>query len=216
MNDQVDLERLDRFLMSDATPDDCMGLSDLDGFMTGIAVGPDAIMPSEWLPRVWGGEAPVFESAEQAQEIVGAIMGRFNQIVRSLDGHPDDIEPIYWENPEKGIVIAGDWAEGFLEAIDMRREAWSPLLRDPKARVVLLPILALCGEAEGNPLLKVDVDPDILSAAPALIPTCVFAIRAFWRGGTSWGSPLPGSKVGRNDPCPCGSGRKYKRCCGSN
>jgi uncharacterized protein len=23
-------------------------------------------------------------------------------------------------------------------------------------------------------------------------------------------------KVGRNEPCPCGSGRKYKRCCGSN
>jgi preprotein translocase subunit SecA len=23
-------------------------------------------------------------------------------------------------------------------------------------------------------------------------------------------------KVGRNDPCPCGSGKKYKRCCGSN
>jgi uncharacterized protein YecA (UPF0149 family) len=22
------------------------------------------------------------------------------------------------------------------------------------------------------------------------------------------------SKVGRNDPCPCGSGRKYKKCCG--
>jgi uncharacterized protein YecA (UPF0149 family) len=22
-------------------------------------------------------------------------------------------------------------------------------------------------------------------------------------------------KVGRNDPCPCGSGRKYKKCCGS-
>jgi uncharacterized protein YecA (UPF0149 family) len=24
-----------------------------------------------------------------------------------------------------------------------------------------------------------------------------------------------GPKVGRNDPCPCGSGRKYKKCCGS-
>jgi preprotein translocase subunit SecA len=23
-----------------------------------------------------------------------------------------------------------------------------------------------------------------------------------------------GDKIGRNDPCPCGSGRKYKRCCG--
>ncbi|MEW6623620.1 MAG: SEC-C metal-binding domain-containing protein [Bacillota bacterium] len=21
-------------------------------------------------------------------------------------------------------------------------------------------------------------------------------------------------KVGRNDPCPCGSGKKYKKCCG--
>jgi len=26
----------------------------------------------------------------------------------------------------------------------------------------------------------------------------------------------PNDKVGRNDPCPCGSGKKYKRCCGSN
>ncbi|MBU4178438.1 MAG: SEC-C domain-containing protein, partial [Actinobacteria bacterium] len=23
-------------------------------------------------------------------------------------------------------------------------------------------------------------------------------------------------KVGRNDPCPCGSGNKYKKCCGAN
>ncbi|WP_300923614.1 SEC-C metal-binding domain-containing protein, partial [uncultured Desulfovibrio sp.] len=23
-----------------------------------------------------------------------------------------------------------------------------------------------------------------------------------------------GPKVGRNDPCPCGSGKKYKKCCG--
>ncbi len=24
----------------------------------------------------------------------------------------------------------------------------------------------------------------------------------------------PGKKIGRNDPCPCGSGKKYKKCCG--
>ena len=28
-------------------------------------------------------------------------------------------------------------------------------------------------------------------------------------------SPARSSKVGRNDPCPCGSGKKYKNCCGS-
>jgi hypothetical protein len=26
-------------------------------------------------------------------------------------------------------------------------------------------------------------------------------------------APLAGRKVGRNDPCPCGSGKKYKKCC---
>ena len=24
------------------------------------------------------------------------------------------------------------------------------------------------------------------------------------------------AKIGRNDPCPCGSGKKYKKCCGAN
>src|SRR5690349_11778488 len=45
----IDLEALDRFLMSDASPEDCMQLSDLDGFLTGIAIGPEPILPSEWL-----------------------------------------------------------------------------------------------------------------------------------------------------------------------
>ena len=26
--------------------------------------------------------------------------------------------------------------------------------------------------------------------------------------------PKPNANVGRNDPCPCGSGKKYKQCCG--
>ncbi|MBW2689835.1 MAG: SEC-C domain-containing protein, partial [Deltaproteobacteria bacterium] len=27
--------------------------------------------------------------------------------------------------------------------------------------------------------------------------------------------PVSVTKIGRNDPCPCGSGKKYKKCCGS-
>ena len=30
------------------------------------------------------------------------------------------------------------------------------------------------------------------------------------------GTIVKGHKVGRNDPCPCGSGKKYKKCCGKN
>ena len=37
-----------------------------------------------------------------------------------------------------------------------------------------------------------------------------------WRyfdGKQKKGVPVTSEKIGRNDPCPCGSGKKYKRCC---
>ena len=45
---------LDRFLMSDATPEECMDAM-LDGFFTALAIGPNLVMPSQWLSHVWGG-----------------------------------------------------------------------------------------------------------------------------------------------------------------
>ena len=128
----VDLEALDQFLMSDASPEDCMQLSDLDGFLTGIAIGPELVMPSEWLPAIWGGEEPVFEDEEQARTVLGAIMGRYNEILHALNTDPEAYEPVFWEGPD-GEVIAADWAEGFVDAIRLRPEAWRPLLEDPEA-----------------------------------------------------------------------------------
>jgi uncharacterized protein len=58
---------LDRFLMSDRSPPDSMMLSDLDGFLSGIAVGPELVLPSEWLPLVWDGEAPEFADESEAK-----------------------------------------------------------------------------------------------------------------------------------------------------
>jgi uncharacterized protein len=54
LDEPVDLGTLDDFLASDHTPDECMQLSELDGFLTGIAIGPRPIMPSVWLPLVPG------------------------------------------------------------------------------------------------------------------------------------------------------------------
>jgi uncharacterized protein YecA (UPF0149 family) len=57
----------------------------------------------------------------------------------------------------------------------------------------------------------------MLAEAPELIPVCVFALRRFWRERESRsGIKRTSSKPGRNAVCACGSGRKYKRCCGAN
>ena len=75
------IDELDEFLMSDQTPDDCMQQSDLDGFLTGIVVGPELIMPSEWMPAIWQGGEPEFEDMERAERIMGVIMARYNEII---------------------------------------------------------------------------------------------------------------------------------------
>src|SRR5215203_1883992 len=47
----ADLDLLDAYLLSDQSPPECMMLSDLDGFLTAVAIGPELVMPSEWLPH---------------------------------------------------------------------------------------------------------------------------------------------------------------------
>jgi hypothetical protein len=75
--DRFDLEMLDGFLLSESALPNGMALSDLDGFLTGIAVRPELVMPSEWLPVIWGGEEPAFADQDEAQAVLGAVMGRY-------------------------------------------------------------------------------------------------------------------------------------------
>ena len=128
----VDLDTLDAFLMSDRAPEDSMGLSDLDGFLTGVVVGPELIMPSEWTRAIWGGEGPDFESMDEALAIHGTITGRYNDIRRCLDTAPQSFDPVFREGPG-GEVIVTDWAAGFLQAVRLRSKAWEPLLRHEEA-----------------------------------------------------------------------------------
>jgi Uncharacterised protein family (UPF0149) len=111
--DRVDLEVLDRFPMSDRSPPDSTMLSDLDGFLTGIVIGPELVLPSEWTRVIWGGEAPEFADAAEAKAVLGAIMSRYNEIIRQIAA--DTFAPIFWNRD--GTVIAADWAEGCLQAI---------------------------------------------------------------------------------------------------
>ena len=57
------------------------------GFLAGMIVCPDLIQSSEWLPLVWGEEAPLLDSQDQAQSIIGlsfpAPSGRHSTTRRS-------------------------------------------------------------------------------------------------------------------------------------
>jgi len=93
----IDFDALDDYLMSDHAPDDCMGLSDLDGFLTGFVVEPELIPPSEWLPVIWGGAEPELETDEEMRIVLGTIMGRYNEIVACFNTGATEFDHIFWE-----------------------------------------------------------------------------------------------------------------------
>src|SRR3954449_12595757 len=65
----ADWEVLSDFLLSDRVPNTCMHPAEVDGYLTGIAVSPDMIPPSDWLPVIWGGDEPEFAGIEEAGKV---------------------------------------------------------------------------------------------------------------------------------------------------
>lgn len=181
-----------------------------------------------WLHRIWGGQenAPDFETMDQAQHIIGLILRYMNGIIWTLQEEPECFDPVlpvrqFIGDPKKYLDAEG-WASGFMEGLNLCRADWQALFDDPAAREALQPIYLL-----GAP--EVSAEEDALTRTPAQreklalqIPESVHAIYRYWlpfreavyerEVAKTYQREHP--KVGRNDPCPCGSGKKFKKCCG--
>ncbi len=147
-------------------------------------------------------------------------MARYNEIIHELDDEPGAFEPIFFETPD-GRVLAGDWTEGFMEAVELRADAWEAMFEDEDAKLLFAPIMAHLHDKDGKPLI--DGGPEemmkIREDCAQTLPFAIKGIYEFWKARRQPANPArgpAGKKVGRNEPCPCGSGRKYKRCCGAN
>src|ERR1700733_5601045 len=187
----IDLEALDRYLLSDLSPDECMMLSDLDGFLTGIVIGPELIPPSEWLPAIWGGDEPGFESVEQMQTIIGTIMGRYNEIATAMNAEAGTFEPIFWEGSDKALIVM-DWAAGFLDAVALRRKAWEPLFNHRRAKTLIEPLLILGdNEAFADKRVTSAREKQFYASKQTVISTCIDGIYNFWKDWQDRQKPQP-------------------------
>ncbi len=209
------LQKLDRFLSDPEHGDEVMLLSELDGFLAGIAVCPELVMPGEWLDEIWGEEGPDFADERQANEILGLIMGHYNDILRRLNT-PGRYAPLLEEDRD-GSLLWEMWASGFGRAVALRPEAWADFTLSgdpavPRAMAFFRKLDQLATQP-GDQFTEVDEALD--AAAPELIPECLEALhlaRLALLGATP-PRQTPQKPVGRNDPCPCGSGKKFKKCC---
>ena len=200
-----------------------MLLSELDGYLAGVLVCPEPIPPGEWLPAVWGsdgGEAP-FADAREAQWYAELVMDHYNAVLRALDQGRGRYVPFLEVDARNGDVLWELWIEGFDAAMRLRPDSWAQVAEsgDEDAATALAGIVTLAEIARDESDLERPAIDSLTEAAPGLIPGWTELLNA-WRLAHRASPPATPSvraaKTGRNDPCPCGSGRKHKKCCGLN
>ena len=164
-----DLERLDAYLSSDESPDGCMMLSDLDGFLHGIACSPVEVPSTEWMPVVLG--ASPEEVPQWVLETVGSL---YMSILEGLAMDPPEMEPMFWETKE-GHVIAMDWCEGFMDAYQLRADAWEAFMETKEGAELMMPILVHMIDEEGNSMFGLEQEEldETLEKAAEAIPMAV-------------------------------------------
>ena len=217
----AELDRLGEFL-NRCKGGRAMNIEELDGFFAALIAGPETVPPSEYLPEVFGGsmsDTCKFKEIKEADDILGLLMRHWNTIAATL--HKDEVYvPILLED-KTGLCHGNDWARGFMRGTEMRREGWAELITDEEHGGWMVPVLMLYHEHDEDPGMRPEpISPEkregiILQMAAGILGACRY-FKANRLSYISTDRPEPGGtgKIGRNDPCPCGSGKKYKRCCG--
>jgi uncharacterized protein len=183
----MSLEQLDGWLRTIEPPAKVAGTSMLDGYLTAIVIGPRSIPPDEWMVDLLGERGRIASAAGATLAAITTIAGRFNAISEGLAVAPGQHAPIF-EKTDDGLVLPHPWCMGFLAAMQLRMEAWRPLLDlDRIEHGLMLPILLHCIDASGQPMLgpprKGPETEAFLRAAYHDIPRVIPEIRAFWMPG---------------------------------
>lgn len=200
-----------------------MNMEELDGFFSALIAGPEPVMPSEYNREVFGGEmseAVEFASLDEAQEILNLMMRHWNTIAGTL--HKGEVYVPLLLKDESGAVHGNDWAHGFMRGMHMRHEGWAELVNDDERGGCLIPAIMLHHEHDQDPEMRPEpITMDKREQVIALMAAGLVEVYRYFReqregnlGNHVAELERRPSKIGRNDPCPCGSGKKYKKCCG--
>ena len=197
----------------------------LDGFFAALVCCPDMILPSEYLPVIQGGASEegdlVFEDIGEANRFIALVTRHYNHVndqLRSGTGY----FPLVLENDD-GAWRGNDWANGFLVGTQMRYAIWSEVVNSEEHGGPMVPIFALAYENDPDPAMRPFAEPiDVEKREELLVSAAagVMRLHRFFLDRRADHAPEVGSfvrqgrKIGRNEPCPCGSGRKFKQCCG--
>ncbi len=214
---QAELDFLNDVLSVSDHDEAIMCVSELDGFLTAIVSGPNMIQPSQWLPELWGGSAhgPGWKNEAEMQRFISLVMQQMNSIITALMERPRHYVPLFNTNARSDelVLIAEEWCVGYMRGVDLGN--W-PIL--PEEVDTWLNAIALHRREDNFEMLDTLSHEEHQRTVMQIGPAVLKLHQYFLAQRTPPSSDRPaivrtGPKVGRNDPCPCGSGKKFKQCC---
>lgn len=204
-----------------------LNVFEVHGFLCAIISGPRVIPTQSWLSFILG-ENPKLTSMSEVQEFISLVMRLNNQIADSLLQDIEfiplvDCQPISLFSAEAFNVEQEshlqDWCEGYMCGIDLDVEAWMNPTNSNIA-LMLLPFVTLSRDSASLPEIGTIFEEKPTPAELeehrklmiSLLPKHIIGVYDFWRNEKA-PDQVSTSKINRNDPCPCGSGKKFKKCC---
>lgn len=212
--DEAARSRLMELLDDKSEAHNTMRCDEVQGFMMALLSGPDALNPTNWLPEILGEES-LFDAKERT-EIERLVMAMAADMRMKLD---EKILPDLWfYEDEAGNPDFYTWCNAYLYALDIVPTDWFEAVDQEEFEDLFYPIMALGGiyDDEENGEVILHLNEKELTQLESDLPHVLLDIYWYWQAIINKPQTVrrEGEKVGRNDPCPCGSGKKYKACCG--
>ena len=212
--DEAARSRLMELLDAKSEAHNTMRCDEVQGFMMALLSGPDALNPTNWLPEILGEES-LFDAKERT-EIERLVMAMAADMRMKLN---EKILPDLWfYEDEAGNPDFYTWCNAYLYALDIVPTDWFEAVDQEEFEDLFYPIMALGGiyDDEENGEVISHLNEKELTQLESDLPHVLLDIYWYWQAIINKPQTVrrEGEKVGRNDPCPCGSGKKYKACCG--
>jgi uncharacterized protein len=236
---ESELDQLAEVLGANGNPD-ALTLEGMDGLFCALVSSPESVLPHQYLPVIWGGELrgeSAFGSLDEADATMSLIMRYWNSVIADLEREAIHLPFIV----EPGIdgIVGREWARGFMRGTRLAPTGWAELWQEEnEGQVMMIPIVA--GEVDPQwpeePLSREASDESL----QWMIAGAGRAYRYFADARRELADRMmdeesdeefdeefdeddytpetyfrPEPKIGRNEPCPCRSGKKYKKCCGA-
>ena len=210
----------------DKTGHPCMPLDMLNGYLCAVICSPEMIPPSQWMPKVFFDEnMPEFSSTEEAQTVFKTLLDNYNFIISSVN--TDDFGVVVVDGPVKILRESLErWCEGFIAGVSFYFERWTEELEDEALFVLLMMFEITSNFIDNQKIKKKKIPPfirtkkqidDFFDKINIFVSDMYLERLEQFKGKHKLVSQRKSDKFvwGRNEPCPCGSGKKFKKCCGS-